>query len=234
MEMELSAPEDAGKRLPMEFTCGFNEFRSRMELHYDGTRIERIEAGAVLNAVCMKAIQVDGCQLCDPLNVDISWQLLWPRWMDGGGEGKPVGHVCLRADNLRLHAGPRQVLVAQSLIKFLEDNYKVILVVVVVVVVIIVLLVIVLLVLVMLVILIVVVVVVVIVLLVIVVVVIVLLVSSSSSSSSNNSSTSNSIISISNAGNSSSSSSSSNSNSFTSNSSSNIINTNRSNNSSSW
>jgi len=127
LEAQILLPEATDlKALPVPtlFTVGFNEFRMKTSLHFDSVKqkMDKIESGIVMNAFCVKAEAEAGssCQLCDPLNTECNVELLWPHWIHSSAQIRPIGHVNFRADNLRMHAGPRQVLMVQSLLKFID------------------------------------------------------------------------------------------------------------------
>jgi hypothetical protein len=84
---------------------------------------EKLEANLILNAFSVKA-EMDqniNLQLCDPFSLDSRIQLLWPHWLSNK---RVLVRAFCRADNLRLHAGPRQVTVATALTQWMLQNYS--------------------------------------------------------------------------------------------------------------
>lgn len=104
-------------------TAGLNAFMVDVTCQFDSReeKREKLEANFILNAFSVKAEMKEdnNLQICDPFSFDCRVQLLWPHWL---ANGRHLMHIFCRADNLRLHAGPRQVLVAQSFSQWMLDN----------------------------------------------------------------------------------------------------------------
>ena len=105
-------------------TAGLNEMVLDVTCQFDSKeeKREKLEANLVLNALSIKA-EMDqdlNLQLCDPFSVDCHAQLLWPHWL---ANGRVLLHAFCRADNLRLHIGPRQMLVVRNLTQLILENY---------------------------------------------------------------------------------------------------------------
>lgn len=127
VEMQMLPPEGIDTKthpLATLFTVGFNEFRMKTAFHFDPVKqkMEKLLSGIVLKALCVKAEAGSGstCQLCDPLNAECDVELLWPHWMHASSHSRPLSHFHFRADNLRMHIGPHQVMMVQLVQKFLD------------------------------------------------------------------------------------------------------------------
>lgn len=101
-------------------TAGLNDMKLDVTCQFDMNeeKREKFEANFILNAFSVKAEMDQGInfQLCDPFSFDCRAQLLWPHWLS---HGRVLVHAFCRADNFRLHVGPRQVVVATAFTQWL-------------------------------------------------------------------------------------------------------------------
>ena len=107
-------------------TAGLSHVQLDLVGHADATgrKTEKLDGSLSLGALCLKADWSDpvtSVQLCDPLNLELRLRLSWPRWMPLPAVDGPMVHAFCRADNLRLHFGPRQMEAAQALSTFIQS-----------------------------------------------------------------------------------------------------------------
>ena len=97
-------------------TFGINDLELNLQLKEEGM----LEAWAALNALSVKA-EVEGAtslQLCDPLNLEFHVRLF-----SLFSSASPAVQAFCHADNLRLHAGPRQIILVQSFLQWVQESF---------------------------------------------------------------------------------------------------------------
>lgn len=115
LDIPLMPPES------LVITAGLSDMKLCLLGHPDASRekTERLDCSLAIGAFTAKESS-GAVQLCDPLSLDLRVRLSWPGWKPLPALD-PVLYAFCRADNLRLHVGPRQIQAVRALSGWLQD-----------------------------------------------------------------------------------------------------------------